>query len=134
MKPKMILVAALMFAFAGDEAKASPPADLTCSLSIHPGPVIGVGQSYSYGLDITNWVDFGPLPATTVVFFGTKNGVSDIPPSGELYPAFVNYTGHSELGGYQNPGGISGFYVRYAVLFRAGQFYCATNPVTVVLQ
>ncbi len=134
MKLKMILVVMLMFTFTGREASASPPANLTCSLSVNPSPVVGVGVFFSYGFDITDWVDFGPLPATTIVFFGTKNGVTDTPPGGESYSVGSYYTGHFTMSGFQNPGGIGGTYVRYAVLYRAGQFYCATNPVTVVLQ
>jgi hypothetical protein len=126
----MILAAVLMFAFAAREASA----DVTCSLSVNPWPVVGVGQFFSYGIDIVNPFAFGPWPPTTLVFFGTKNGVTDTPPGGEQAPFGILCAGHSDLTGYQNPGGISGTYVRYAVIYANGQFYCATNPVTVVLQ
>ena len=133
MKRTMFLVAMLMFAFAFAAREAS--ADVTCSLSVNPWPVIGVGQFFTFGIDINHDPNpFGPFPTTTVVFFGTKNGVTDTPPGGENYPFPIWYVGHSDLSGYQNPGGITGTYVRYALIFAQGQFLCATNPVTVVLQ
>lgn len=79
----------------------------------------------------------GPLPVFTVVFYGSKNGVVDILPSGELYPgSFVMPPYHWDLTGYQNPpsGGAGGTYVRYALIYYNDTIICVTNPVTVVLQ
>ena len=67
------------------------------------------------------------------MFHGTKNGVSDIPAGGETYPALFPYY-YSTLTGYGNPGGFSGNYFRYALIYANGQLVCATNSVIVTLQ
>jgi hypothetical protein len=142
MKLKSILAAALLLSgFTAGTASA----DQWCSLSVNPSPYIQPGQMFSYGIDISGQVWPGPFPPNgnpgppfTVLFFGSKNGVADIPPSGEGYPASFGY-GHSELTGYGNPagGGIGGVYERYAVIYSnspvVGHAYCVTNPVYVVL-
>ena len=139
MKCKSIVVAG-MFLFAFSFAASNAKADNLCSLSVSNSYPL-VGQSFSYGVDITvisyNGPRVGPwyVPAPfTVVFHGSKNGVDDIPPGGETYPATFN-AGHSDLTGYYNPGGYSGTYLRYALIYdEYGNLYCTTNTVAVVLQ
>jgi hypothetical protein len=70
------------------------------------------------------------------VFFGTKNGVADIPSTGEPYPGVYTY-GVSTLTGFGNPlsGAASGTYVRYVVLYDPyGQVFCTTNPIPAILE
>ena len=132
---------ALLALFAAGTASA----DQWCSLSVSPSQFIQPGQSFSYGIDISGQVWPGPRPPNghprppfTVVFYGQKDGIDDIPPSGETYPATFGY-GHSDLTGYGNPGtpGIGGVYERYAVVYTdtpvAGHRYCVTNSIYVVL-
>jgi hypothetical protein len=131
MKLKSILaVGLLMSAFASVEAHAAD-----CSLTVNPGSFIPRGWAYSYGIDMS---DFGPLPPGpfTVVFYGTKNGVADIPPGGETYPGAFPW-GHIDLTGYLNPssGGLTGNYTRYAVIYDPNHaVYCVTNQIAVTLQ
>ncbi|MEO7733787.1 MAG: hypothetical protein ABIY55_22675 [Kofleriaceae bacterium] len=139
MKLHSILATGLLVsAFAMSNANA----DSHCSLTVS-SPTIAPGQSYSYGIDI---IGIGPLPSPlppnyptppfTVVFSGSKNGVNDIGPAGEIYPATVPFF-HSDLTGYQNPssGGFAGTYVRYANVYSStGYYYCTTNAVQFVLQ
>lgn len=117
-------------------------ADDFCSLDVNPSSYVPVGQYFSYGIDIKVKLLPGPLPPPelrpgppfTVVFHGSKNGVADIGSEGEFYPAGFGY-GHSNLTGYGNPGGFSGTYLRYAVIYDDdGREYCVTNTVAVVLQ
>ncbi|WP_224369063.1 hypothetical protein [Hyalangium versicolor] len=139
MKLKSILAAAvLMSALATSEARA----DAYCSLNVNPGSYIPLGQVFTFTINITLRPEFSPLPAYwpptsfTVVFQGSKNGVADIPPSGEGYPGTFGY-GTSVLTGYQNPpsGGLSGTYLRYAQIYdNGGRLYCVTNTVAAVLQ
>ncbi len=98
---------------------------------------VPVGQSYSYSVQLS-YSDFSPLPPPsvrpfTVVFFGTKNGVSDIGPGGETYP--VNVPGHyaTTLPGYYNTGAFTGNYLRYARIYRNGELFCVTNAVEMTL-
>lgn len=137
MKFKSVAAAgALLFAFAASHAKA----DFLCSLSVSSW-YVPIGQSYSYGVDISPPL-FGVVPPPpynqpapfTVVFYGSKDGVDDIPAGGETYPATFGY-GHSDLTGYYNPGGFTGFYQRYAKIYASyGGLYCVTNTVDVLLQ
>ncbi|HYH96400.1 hypothetical protein [Hyalangium sp.] len=140
MKLKSILAAVvLMSALTASDAIA----DANCSLNVNPSSYITLGQFFSFSINIQPpGVDFSPLPPYwpptyfTVVFHGSKNGVADIPPSGEGYPGTVGY-GTSVLTGFQNPpsGGISGTYLRYAQLYdNVGRLYCVTNTIAVVLQ
>jgi hypothetical protein len=105
------------------------------SCSLAAPSVVARGQFFSFTVDI---FDFGPLdpsPAFTIVFFGAKNGVTDIPPSGEPYPRTVGYS--SELTGYQNlpSGAVVGDYIRWALIYdRLGNLSCVTNAVNVTLQ
>jgi hypothetical protein len=130
MKFKSTLAAGLLIsAFASIEAHAD------CALAVNPSSYIPLGQTFSFGVDI---YDFSPLPPLrfTIVFFGTKNGVVDIPPTGETYPGVFGF-GHYNLTGFQNPpsGGLSGNYVRYAVLYdQNGNAWCVTNAIAVTLQ
>ncbi|HEX3766105.1 MAG TPA: hypothetical protein VHW23_45725 [Kofleriaceae bacterium] len=93
-------------------------------------------QFFTYTVSI--W-DFGPLDpaaAFTIVFFGAKNGVTDIPASGEQYPGTFGY-GDNVLTGYQNlpSGAVVGNYIRWALIYdRLGNLSCVTNAVNVTLQ
>jgi hypothetical protein len=84
-------------------------------------------------------VDFSPLPPPTyrpftVVFHGTKNGVSDIGPEGETYPENVPGNYATVLPGYLNTGAFAGNYLRYARIYRNGQLFCVTNAIGMTLQ
>jgi hypothetical protein len=131
MKLKLILSTFILTsAFASIDAQAA------CNLGVSPSGYIQRGQSFSYLLSIS---DFGPLPPNpfyTIKFFGSKNGVVDIPSTGEPYPGIYGLGGF-ELTGFANPlsGGFSGYYVRYAVLYDPyGQAWCTTNPIPVILE
>lgn len=137
---KSILATVILISvFAASDARA----DQWCSLTVNPSSYVEVGHTFSYGIDIAGMPWPGPTPPGgnpsppfTVVFYGTKNGVADIPAGGEVYPATFGY-GHSDLTGYVNPGGFSGTYLRYAVVHPANYpnyVYCVTNTVAVVLQ
>jgi len=141
MKLKSIPAAlALLALFATGTASA----DQWCSLSVSPSSYVPRNQYFSYGIDIAVKLLPGPLPPPefrpgppfTVVFHGTKDGVQDIPSSGEYYPATFGY-GHSDLTGYGNPpsGGYGGTYLRHAVVYdHHGWEYCVTNTIAVVLE
>jgi len=122
--------AVLISAFAAIDARAD------CTLAVAPSPFISRGQAFGYSLDIS---DFSPVPAKpqfTIVFFGTKDGVRDIPLQGETFPAPAAF-GHYNLTGYQNPpsGGLSGNYTRYVLIYDKDGFpFCISNTVTVTLQ
>lgn len=106
----------------------------SCSLSAPS--VVARGQFFAYTVDI--W-DFGPLDpaaAFTIVFYGAKNGVTDIPPSGEPYPGTFGYGDHV-LTGFQNSpsGAVVGSYIRWALIYdRLGNLSCVTNSVNLTLQ
>jgi hypothetical protein len=129
MKLKWILAACIL-----TSGFISLDAHADCSLGISSG-YIARGQSFSFSLSI--W-DFGPFPpwGWTIKFFGTKDGVADIPSTGEAYPG-VYGVGNYTLTGFANPssGGFSGTYVRYAVLYDpSGQIFCVTNPIPAILE
>lgn len=132
MKLRSILAAGLLVsALASGDARA----DELCSLTVNPMSFIPLGWFFSYGIDMQS---FSPIPPGqfTVVFFGTKNGVADIPATGETYPRTFPI-GHLELTGYQNPGsgGFTGNYTRYAAIYyETGSLYCVTNQVSLTLQ
>ena len=110
-------------------------ADCSLAASHHHVPV---GQSYSYSIRVS-FPDFGPFPPPTfrpftVVFFGTKNGVSDIGPEGETYPSNIPGNHTAILPGYYNTGAFTGSYVRYARIYRDGQLFCVTNAIGMTLQ
>jgi hypothetical protein len=133
MKFKSILMSALLLS----GLMAGHASAVTCTLSVSSN-YIPVGQPFTFGVYINPGLLPGPLPPPSfrpysVVFYGTKNGVSDIPAGGETYPAlFPNY--YSTLTGYGNPGGFSGNYLRYALIYANGQLACVTNSVSVTLQ
>lgn len=108
-----------------------------CTLDISPSGFIPLGATFSFNVFIAG--GFSPLPPNhtfTIVFFGTKNGVTDIPSSGEPYPGTYDFGSH-ELTGFGNPssGVASGFYVRYAVIYNSdGSQWCTTNPIPAILQ
>ncbi len=130
MKLKSLCMAALVLCgmSAGQAAAASP---YNCQLR-HVGAYnpVPVGEAYGYALRIS-FVDFGPLPPSSykpfqVFFHGTKNGVPDTGNGQYLFNAAGNYT---ERVMTYNPGGLTGNYVRYALIYRDGQFICSTNSV-----
>ena len=148
MKLKLPFIAALALgSVAAGQASAQnsekdPPghpnigsADCSLAASHHSVPV---GQSYSYSIRVS-FVDFGPPPPPTyrpftVVFFGTKNDVSDIGPGGETYPSNIPGNYPAVLPGYFNTGAFTGSYVRYARIYRNGQLFCVTNAIDMSLQ
>ena len=108
-----------------------------CSLAASHS-YVPIGQSYNYSIRVS-FVDFGPLPPPTfrpftVVFYGTKNGVSDIGPEGETYPSNIPGNHTAILPGYYNTGAFAGNYVRYALIYRNGQLFCVTNAIGISLQ
>lgn len=133
MKFKSIVMSALLLTgLAAGHAQAAPSCSLSASHSYVP-----VGQDFTYSISIYDSLP-GPLPPPwyrifTVVFYGFKNGVADIPASGETYPALFPYY-NSTLTGYNNVGGLTGQYIRYALILHNGQVVCATNAVNVTLQ
>ena len=141
----ILLAAILMSALVAHDAHA----DETCSLSINPASYVEVNHTFSFGIYNRGLVWPGPWPPLgnpgppfTVVFHGSKDGVEDIPASGEEYPASFTTVGQWTLSGYSNPGGISGTYLRYAQIYAHNPYdanprsylYCTTNVVAVVLQ
>ncbi len=148
MKLKSLFIAALMLGgLAAGQASAQnsekdPPghpnigsADCSLAASHYSVPA---GQSYSYSIRVS-FVDFSPLPPPTVrpftvVFYGTKNGVSDIGPEGETYPSNIPGNYPAVLPGYLNTGAFTGSYVRYALIYRNGQLFCVTNSIDMSLQ
>lgn len=147
MKLTSILVAGILVsALAANDAHA----DNTCSLSVSPSSYIEVGQTFSFGIYNRGLVWPGPFPPLgnprtpfTVVFYGSKNGVDDIPATGEEYPVTFTTLGQWTLTGYGNPGGLSGTYLRFARIYAHNPYdpsnprsylYCTTNTVAVVLQ
>lgn len=108
-----------------------------CSLDFvgyaNPVPV-----GWSFGFTVSNaFLDFGPTPPPNpqykpiqVVFHGSKNGVTDTGSGQYLLNAPLNLP---ETGMMDNPGGLTGSYVRYAKLYLNGQHICTTNSVLVVL-
>ncbi len=143
MKLKSILAAVLLLSgLAAGSASAN-----TCTLSVSSS-YVPLDAPFSYSIGITRawtpweryetWPPIEPIggPPFSVVFYGTKNGVADIPASGEQYPYTLGF-GYSTLTGYANvaSGGFSGSYVRYADIYDDnGSYFCSTNAVSVVLQ
>lgn len=134
MKLKWILAACILVSAV---APLSARADSGCTLNVSPSGFIPLGDPFSFIVFIPDGFSPQPThPAFRIVFFGTKNGVVDIPSSGEPYPATFDY-GNNELTGYGNPssGVASGTYVRYAVVYNSdGSYHCTTNPIPVILQ
>ena len=119
----------------------------TCTLSVSSS-YVPIDAPFSYSISIVRtwtpweryetWPPIEPIgtPPFNVVFYGTKNGVADIPASGEEYPYTLGL-GYSTLTGYANvaSGGFSGSYQRYADIYDTfGNYYCTTNTISVVLQ
>ena len=143
MKLKSLFIAALALgslaagqATAQDSEKNSPTYP-NCSLAASHS-YVPIGQSYNYSIRVL-FPDFSPLPPPTfrpftVVFYGTKNGVSDIGPEGETYPSNIPGNHTAILPGYYNTGAFAGNYVRYALIYRDGQLFCVTNAIGISLQ
>jgi hypothetical protein len=140
MKIKTLLIAGLMMsAFPGSNAYADD-----CFLSIPSStwivlPYIPIprGQNFVFEVTAPYQLRFGPFPPDpsyvpfTVVFYGTKDGVNDLP-NGWQYPYSVNSHDTTTLGGFGNPsdGSRVGFYTRYAKIYdKDGNLYCVTNQV-----
>lgn len=106
------------------------------SCSLAAPNFVARGQFFSFTVDIFDFGPLDPFAAFTIVFYGAKNGVTDIPPSGEGYPGAFSYGDH-ELTGFQNSpsGATSGSYIRWALIYdRLGNLSCVTNAVNVTLQ
>ena len=130
LKPMFVAVLALSGIAAGDAAAYSP---YTCTLEfLSPSGYNPVPVGYEFGYRVTiSFVDFGPYPPITyepfeVVYHGTRNGVPDTGSGQHLHNAPGNYP--KTVMTY-NPGGVAGNYVRYALIYRNGQFICSTNSV-----
>lgn len=138
MKLKSILATAIavVSVFGADKASAA----YACSLSVNPSSVILPGHFFTYSIDVVQMPEVGPFipagpPPFIVMFHGSKDGIQDIPDSGEIYPATIG-VGNSILSGYYNPGDLQGYYERHATLYSSTFPYswsCQTNSVNVVL-
>lgn len=138
MKKLILTIVLLTGALAVTEARADPLA--TCTLTVLGGGAaqIGVHQYFTYEINIVPNSSPYPLPSPlpsslqyTIRFFGT--GITA--PEGEIYPSTFG-SGYSVLEGYWNPGGVSGTYVRSAMIYVSGYgdpFACSTNAVWVYL-
>jgi len=109
--------------------------DYYCSLKVNSvqNPV-AVGQPFGFSVRLS-FVDFGPPPPISikpyaVVFHGTKNGIPDTGSGQHLINIAGNYT--EQLNTY-NPGGMTGYYIRYAKIYLNGQLLCTTNSVSLSL-
>jgi hypothetical protein len=72
----------------------------------------------------------------SLFWFGDKNGVTDLPASGQQYSSTIGL-GQFNLGPYVNDasGAKVGEYRRYALVYdRNGRLYCSTNLVTATLK
>jgi len=138
MKLTLILSAAILASMVVTAQADTVPCLLRVNSVEEVSTVVPRGQSYQYILEL---YDFGPgaptnPPRWTVLFFGTKNEVADIPPTGEPYPG-VYPLGTFALTGFQNPlaGGLTGVYTRYVVILDlSGNVVCTSNNVEVTLQ
>ncbi len=138
MKIKLMVLSSLLSAgFAIGNAQA----DQFCSLSVNP-QVVYPGQAFTFDINVRSGRLFpGPLDPGlggpfTVVFYGTKNGVVDIPAGGWVYTPKKAPYGTTTLDGFANTadGQYVGTYTRYAALVTAyGTTYCVTNEVAAVL-
>ncbi len=136
MKMKSLAISALLLTglIASHQVSATPYCTLSASQSYVP-----FGQPFTYGISINDQLP-GPLPPPwyrvfRVVFYGYKNGVADIPASGETYPGLFPYY-NSTLTGFANVGPFTGNYIRFALIYQGDstQPYCSTNAVNVTLQ
>jgi hypothetical protein len=115
-----------------------PPEEPSCTLDVSAS-YVPLGQNFTFGVGVyaglprTN--PSAPRPPFSVVFYGTKDGIEDIPGG---YPHNTSLRrGYNVLTGYGNPitGGYTGTYVRYAVVKdRDGNAFCVTDTVTTTLQ
>ncbi len=140
LKPLFVALAAV---FAVGSAHAYYPHNgfqASCSLGV-PGYVpIGQNFNFTVQLDVQSWGnpyyqwdEFNVTPPFFGTFYGTKNGVNDIP-NGYVHPAEIN-VGANTLTGYGNPGGFTGHYTRYLVVTDTfGNYVCSTNVVSTYLQ
>ena len=122
-------------ALASGQTEANSP--YTCTLkAVSPSGTnpVHVGQQFGFTVKVS-FVDFGPPPPPSikpfaVVFHGTRNGVPDTGSGQHLMNAPSNFP---ETVMTYNPGGIAGNYLRYALIYRDGQFVCSTNTVSLGL-
>lgn len=138
MKLKSRFLTVLAVLALGGLSAAPAMASYTCTLQVeNPSGYdpVPVGQPYGFTVMIS-FVDVGPAPPPTyepfaVVYHGTRNGVNDTGSGQYLHNAPGNYP--KTVMTY-NPGGVAGNYIRYALIYRNGQFICSTNSVYVGLQ
>jgi hypothetical protein len=141
MKLKSVFALGLIAtAFFGTSAYANGNGN--CWLSVSQS-YVPLGQSFNFDITLGNQILPGPLPPNrpaslppfTIVFYGTKDGVEDIP-QGFQHPSMAGF-GQSSLTGYGNPpsGGFGGTYLRFAVVYNSdGEIHCTTNTVATVLE
>jgi hypothetical protein len=137
MKLKCVTAIVLLM---GTLASVAAHANPICTLGVNQ-PTVAVGQPYSFNLYIFR-TQFSPVPPAgfpqfRVVYYGFKDGINDLP-NGWEYPNLAPL-GASSQGGYFNPGGLSGNYYRYAVIYdtlfgKPSGPLCVTNGVSVTLQ
>ena len=137
MKTTSKLLAGLLFAgFSAFTAHA----DEFCPLSFS-SPVVQPNRAFTLTVNVQPGRLFpGPLDpglgTYRVVFYGTKDGVADIPAGGWEYPAKTVTYVSTVLTGFLNPGTeeVAGTYTRYAALVTAlGTTYCVTNTAGTTL-
>jgi hypothetical protein len=110
----------------------------TCTLeAVSPSGTnpVHVGQQFGFTVQVIQWPTFGPHPPISykpyeVIFHGTRNGVMDTGSGQHLMNAPLNFP---ETTLATNPGGIAGNYLRYALIYKDGQFICSTNTVSIGL-
>ncbi len=137
MKTTSKLLAGLLFA--GFSA-VTAHADEFCSLSFS-SPVVQPNSAFTITVNVRSGQIF-PSPLDPglgtyrVIFYGTKDGVADIPAGGWEYPVKTVAYGSTVLTGFLNTGTeeIAGTYTRYAALVTAlGTTYCVTNTAGTTL-
>jgi hypothetical protein len=144
MKLKSIAKVAALVASGWFSSAAHAQPEAYCWLGLNLGygvTEVPVGGTFSFSTVFVRLIDFSPppppdFPRFRVVFYGTRDGVNDLP-NGFEHPGLVA-SGWQTLTGYGNPGGISGEYRRYAlvydVLSGATTPMCRTNEVAARLQ
>jgi hypothetical protein len=140
MKTLHALIAGIAIAAASTTPTTAHAWSATCSLSVPSYIAVGQLFDFTVNLRIRNRPfpieyidpDFGPQPPFYGVFYGTKDGVNDIP-SGYQHPSTFGQ-GSTALTGYGNPGGLGGVYTRALVIYDANDTeVCVTNSVTTTL-
>ena len=128
LKPLLVALLAL-----GGLASGQASANYSCTLGfVSPSGTnpVHVGQQFGFSV-LVSFVDFGPPPPISIKpfevhFHSTRNGVWDTGSGQHLANVAGNY--EETIMSY-NPGGVAGNYIRYATIYRDGQFICSTNSV-----